>query len=176
MRRRPKVKPIPELNMQKVLAALRKTHVGLSSEDGINLVTNTYFMLVLNDDELWHIQASLRLRELGKMYYPGNPQPYRDFPENARKIIAEAINAISVPLEVTGLSDLNDFTYLARDGGYVMVSKKYLDIFNNIKTAEQAADNRNGVVLINGRHLICPVRAEASKYLVLPQRARLEAV
>ena len=176
MKRRPTVRFIPELNMQKVVAAIRKPTVGLYSEDGINLVTNTHVILVLTDEDLWHVQTSLRLREVGMMYQTGSTVPYRPFPEQARKLIAEAINAKNIPIEVTGLSDRNNNAYLARDGGFIIIQKAYLDVFNVIKTVEQAADNPNSVVLVNGKHLICPVRGTVSKYLALPQRARLEAV
>ncbi|MDT8901140.1 hypothetical protein [Anaeroselena agilis] len=171
------VKPIPELNMSKVIAALRGHQVGLySGDDGINLVTNTQIMLVLSDDELWHVQASLRLREVNGWYYPGNQRPHKDFPESARGIIASAINAQNVTLELTGLTEHNDKAYLARDGGYVLIDQKYIDIFNVIKTAEQQADNPNSTVLINGKHLICPIVGIVSKYLLPLQARQREAV
>lgn len=160
--------PTSEINIKKLIQVLRKSGtVAISSEDGINLVTNTHFILVISDDELWEIQASLKLRNTGYLYHrAGNSFfQYSDFPKSAMALINKALNTKSALLKDTMLRDCSNSAYLARDGSYVLVSANYLDIFPNINTIHQGFESELGAVLINGKHLICPIRADHNKYL-----------
>lgn len=172
-----------ELNISKVIQILRKSgKVALVSDDDIHIVTNTHFLLVLSDDELWEIQSSLKLRKVGFIYLRGGRTfcEYAVFPkEKALSIIRAAMNTKNVLCQNTGLfgTDQSGSTiaYLIRGGTYVQVDSNYIGIFHQISSIHQAAENYKGPLLINGKHLISPVCSDVSKYLVTPIAVSKEA-
>ena len=157
-----------DLIIRNVVKALKQSKfLGIKSIDGVNLVTDTQVLLKLDDDEFWEIQASFRLREFG-FYQKGRPYVNcRDFPQSACGMVKAINDSETVFLKSTHLYDISsDYTSLclARDDNYVFVQKKYMDMFD-IVTLQQAKNNELAPVLINGVHVVMPIKKGNVEYL-----------
>lgn len=160
------------LNTSKVIKAFkhyRNIFVGISDNEKQGLITNGHVLLSVDEDELWDIRSSLKIKELGKMYFfEGKAMKAFDmsFPASAYEILDNIKNIEKVSLEETHLQSDTDFIYLHGPNGYVCVDKFYMDMFASIETLEQEKGNSLAPMLVNGKHIICPVRQhEVNKFL-----------
>lgn len=156
----------PELNLRKVIAALRYSdRIGIATVDNMNLVTNTHILLQVTDDELWEIQATFRLREVGKFYYMSNNKPDGGqcaFPPRATTLLEKAIKECNFTLADTYLyqkfgSNLSHA--FANYDQYTFLDQKYIDMFT-LPVMKQSKKDTLTPVLVNGKHLLTPIRTE----------------
>ena len=159
------------MNIKNVLRTLKKSSgVGIYSKNGLHLVANTSLLLTLTDDELWDVQYGLKLRETNAWYQEawGRSKRFdktnKPFPKNALAIIDKAKSTDSVDLVDTRLSD-GAVRYLSRENCYTVIDIEYFNLFKQIIAMKQSAYGPETPLLINGTHVLTPVRHETSKWM-----------
>jgi hypothetical protein len=161
------------MNISLLTQVLKKSgRVGLYSEGGVNLVTNTHFMVDLNEDDFWKVQAALQFKDSTGWYekitkFWAKRENLPDMVGLRNKTIESAKNILAP----TGLISQNDdyfYYHLAHPKGYVNVNKQYLDIVwaRECDAPAMLQGDPCSPIVINGVHLITPVLiGDQNKYL-----------
>jgi hypothetical protein len=152
-----RLKTPDEIDFSKLIKSFPKgSRIGLYSDENINLVTNTHFMLNISEEMMWRLQCKFEIRWNNGWYYVGGDNRKKTEQSKMMELYSSiTTNPDLKPFEVTNLRT-DDCDLLVGADGYAIVQTKYMNLFSDIQNIK--ALDQWSPFLINNQHIVTPVR------------------